>query len=127
MKVKLATTPIVTTDNDPKSPNIEEAKQQRIVMPYSVARGENIVKKMTRKLVENVRPTVMYKGTKLSSFFSAKDKLDDHHCSNIVYYYQRNDDENVNYIGETKVRFGKRIKQHQGVVPPLYSTLKLIT
>ena len=56
----------------------------------------------------------MYKGTKLSSFFSVKDKSDDHHCSNIVYYYQRNDDENVDYIGGTKVRFGKRIKQHQG-------------
>ena len=114
MKVKLATTPIVTTDNDPKSPNIEEAKQQCIVMPYAGARGEKIMKKIRRKLPENVRPKVMYKGTKLSSFFSAKDKLDDHHCSNIVYYYQRNDNENVDYIGETKVRFRKRIKQHQG-------------
>ena len=40
MEVKLATTPIVTTDNDPKSPNIEEVKQQCIVMPYAGARGE---------------------------------------------------------------------------------------
>ena len=113
MKVKLATTLIVTADNDPKSPDIEEAKQQCIVMPYAGARGENIMKKITRKLPENVQPKVKNKGTKLSSFFSAKDKLDDHHCSNIVYYYQRNDDENVDYRGETKVRFGKRFKQHQ--------------
>ena len=69
-----------------------------------------LLKKITRKLPENVRPKVMYKGTKLSSFFSAaKDKLADHHCSNIVYYYQRNDDEKVDYIGETKVRFGYRL------------------
>ena len=88
MKVKLATTPIVTTDNDPKSPNIEEAKQQCIVISYAGARGEKFVKNITRKLPENVRPKVMSKGTKLSSFYSAKDKLDDHHCSNIVYYYQ---------------------------------------
>ena len=79
-------------------------------MPYAETRGEKITKKITRKLPENVRPKVMYKGTKLSSVFSAKDKLDDHHCSNIVYYYQRNDDENVEYIGKTKVRFVKRIK-----------------
>ena len=46
-------------------------------MPYAGARGEKIMKKMTRKLPENVWPKVMYKGTKLSSFVSAKDKLDD--------------------------------------------------
>ena len=115
MKAKLATTtPIVTTDSDPNPLNIEDAKQQCIVIPYAGARGEKIMKKIVRNLPENVRPKVMYKGTKLSSFFSVKDKSDDHHCSNIVYYYQRNDDENVDYIGETKVRFGKRIKQHQG-------------
>ena len=72
MKVKLATTPIVTADNDPKSPNIEEAKQQCIVMPYAGARDEKIMKKITRKLPENVRPKVMYKGTELSSFSPPK-------------------------------------------------------
>ena len=104
MKAKLATTtPIVTTDSDPNPLNIEDAKQQCIVIPYAGARGEKIMKKIVRNLPENVRPKVMYKGTKLSSFFSVKDKSDDHHCSNIVYYYQRNDDEKVDYIGETKV------------------------
>ena len=37
------------------------------------------------------------------------------HCSDVVYYYKSNA-ENIKdeYVGETKCRFGKRIKEYQG-------------
>ena len=50
----------------------------------------------------------------LSTFFSVKDKVEKEHCSNIAYYYESKRDESIAYTGETKCRFGKRIKEHQG-------------
>ena len=72
------------------------------------------MKKIANKMPESVRPKVVYNGTKLSTFFSAKDKVQKEHSSNIIYYYENKNDENTAYIGETKCRFGKRIKEHQG-------------
>ena len=48
-----------------------------------------------------------------STFFSVKDKVPKEHCSNLIYYFKRKTDENA-YTGETKMRLGKRIKEHQG-------------
>ena len=83
-------------------------------MPYAGKQGEKVMSKVVKKMPENVRPKIVYTGTKLSTFFSAKDKVQKEHCSNIVYYYENKRDENNNYTGETRVRFGKRIKEHQG-------------
>ena len=64
---------------------------------------------------EKLRPKIVYNDTKISSHFPVKDKIDIMHCSDAVYYYGSNA-ENIkdDYIGETKSRFGKRIKEHQG-------------
>ena len=54
-------------------------------------------------------------GTKLSSScFQLKDKIKDQHCSDLVYHFISETDENATYTGETKCRLGKRIKEHQG-------------
>ena len=60
-------------------------------------------------------PKIVYNGTKISSYFPVKDKIDIMHCSDVVYYYESSA-ENIkdDYVGETKCRFGKRIKEHQG-------------
>ena len=58
--------------------------------------------KITKKIPENVRPKTVYNGTKLSSFFSVKDKVKTEHISNLVYYYQNRRDEDSDYTGETK-------------------------
>ena len=84
-------------------------------MPYAGTKRETILKKAIKKIPEKVRPKIVYKGTKLSTFFSVKDKIKMHHLSNIVYYYKSGKEDRVDYIGETKCRFGKRIKEHQGV------------
>ena len=83
-------------------------------MPYAGKQGEKIMSKIAKKMPEKVRPKIVYNGTKLSTFFSVKDKVKKEHQSNIIYYYEKETDENTTYTGETKVRFGKRIKEHQG-------------
>ena len=87
----------------------EELNRPHMIMPYAGTRGETILKKAIMKIPEKVRPKIIYKGTKLSTFSSVKDKIKMHHLSNIVYYYKSGKEDHIDYIGETKCRFGKRI------------------
>ena len=112
MKEKMTTPTNVEEENT--SDNEQENTQPYMIVPYAGKQGEKIMKKVVNKMPEEVRPKIVYNGTKLSTFFSAKDKIQKEHCSNIVYYYQSKNDEDIAYIGETKCRFGKRIVEHQG-------------
>ena len=85
-----------------------------MIMPYAGERGEKVMKKVMRKIPEDVRPRIVYTGTKLSSFFPVKDEIKDKYISNIVYYFDSASENNVDYTGETKCRWGKRIVEHQG-------------
>ena len=85
-----------------------------MIVPYAGKQGEKILTKIVKKMPETVRPKIVYNGTKLSTFFSAKDKVQKKHSSNIIYYYQSKHDEETAYIGETRCRLGKRILEHQG-------------
>ena len=60
-----------------------------------------------------MRPKIVYNGTKLTRYFSVKDKTKNEYLSNIIYRYNSSKEDNVDYTGETKCRFGKRIKEHQ--------------
>ena len=92
----------------------EEKKIPYLVLPYMGEKGAKIAKMLKRKIPENIRPKVLYKGTKLSTFFSTKDRIKDMHCSNLVYEYRGSGGElRDDYIGETKCRLGTRIQQHQ--------------
>ena len=108
------TTSTDTTDEDTLTEENEEKKQPFIIVPYAGKQGEKIMSKIAKKMPEEVRPRIVYNGTKLSTFFSVKDKVEKEHCSNIVYFYQSKWDDNTTYTGETKCRFGKRIREHQG-------------
>ena len=99
---------------EPPNSQNEEPKQPYMVMPYAGKRGEKVLKKITNRLPEKLRPRIVYTGTKLSTMFRLKDKIDDQYCSDLVYYFQSSREENVTYTGETKCRLGKRIKEHQG-------------
>ena len=106
------------TTSSSETSSSEESEEERdngryILMPYAGKQGEKIMKNLQRKLPENVRPKIVYKGTKLSSHFPIKDKISKLHSSNLVYYYKSSDpfDED-DYTGETKVRLGKRIGEH---------------
>ena len=123
-KVKNKVTPIqpnpLNTEPDRELPEEEasedqEVQKQCLILPYAGEKGEKILKKLKRKIPADIRPRVIYNGTKLSTFFSAKDKIDRLHNSNLVYYYKGSgglirDD----YTGETKCRIGKRIEEHCG-------------
>ena len=57
---------------------------------------------------KKVRPMIFYHGTKLSTFFSEKDKVQKENSSNIIYHYQSKHDKETAYIGKKKCRFGNR-------------------
>ena len=97
-----------TSDNDEKMD-----KQPFMILPYAGSKGEKIIKKLQRRMPKKIKPKIIYNGTKLSSQFSVKDKIEILHCSNIVYYYKGSNNNN-DYTGETKCRLGKRIREHQG-------------
>ena len=63
-------------------------------------------------LPQNIKPRFTYKGTKLGSFFSVKDKVDEAHQTNLVYSYTPRGGSRVEYIGETNVRLGRRAQEH---------------
>ena len=104
MKEKFSASLTATPASQPEPSDTEEKKQPYMIMPYAGARGEKIMKKIVRKMPENVRPKIVYNGTKLSSFFSVKDEVQKKHCSNIVYYYKSNREENVDYTGHTVLK-----------------------
>ena len=86
----------------------KERAQPFLVVPYAGERGEKIMKKLRNQLPEKFKPRIVYTGTKLSSFFQLKDKVPEKYCSNLVYYYNSQSEENTDYTGETKCRIGKR-------------------
>ena len=91
-----------------------EKKRPVLVLSFLGEKGNKVIKVLNNKLPEKIRPTMVYKGTKLSAFFPAKDKVDDAHCSNLVYHYRGSGGEQRDdYTGETKCRLRMRIEQHQ--------------
>ena len=75
------------------------------------------MKKLRNQLPEKFKPSIVYNGTKLSSFFQLKDKVPEKYCSNLVYYYNSQSEENTDYTEETKCRIGKRHKDQKGADP----------
>ena len=63
-------------------------------------------------LPTNIKPRFVYKGTKLGSFFSVKDKVDIKHQTNLIYNYTPPGSSIVAYVGETNVRHGRRTYEH---------------
>ena len=115
VKEKFSSTATNGTEEVPtENKDDDEKAQPFVIMPYAGRGGEKVMSKITKKIPENVRPKIVYTGTKLSSFFSVKDKVKTEHLSNLVYYYQNRRDEDSDYTGETKGRYGKRIGEHQG-------------
>ena len=89
-----------------------------ITLPYKGSKGEHWVKTLKKAVAEvvpeRVVPRFIFKGRKLGSFFSTKDKVNEKHLSKIVYGFNVHTMEsNINhYIGETRVRHETRIYEH---------------
>ena len=80
-------------DNSPiEQPNSENAEvTPYMCLPYKGTDGERVVRDFKRSLrnvlPSKIKPRFLYKGTKLGTFFSVKDKVDKVHQSNLVYVY----------------------------------------
>ena len=88
-----------------------------ICLPYFGKEGENILNKFKDELRGFLRPTTIrprfiFNGKKLGSFFSNKDKIKKEHLSDLVYGYSMEEANNIDYVGETNVRFGARTYEH---------------
>ena len=93
-------------------------------LPYKGKQGEGILndfKSTVKKfLPKNVTPRIVYQGKKLGSFFKIKDKIKTEHQSDLVYGYANNlsggnkhkEKGDLEYVGETGVRYGTRIHEH---------------
>ena len=61
-----------------------------------------------------MKPEISVKGTKLASYFSNKDKVVDKHTTDFIYGYKFGEFHQCkgSYVGETRRRKQKRIKEH---------------
>ena len=81
-----------------------------IILPYQGFQGDALLKgfrKVLREcLPQNVVPRLIYKGKKLGSFFTIKDKIDSKHISGIVYGFNvpHMEVNVIHYVGEINVR-----------------------
>ena len=104
------------SDDQQSDADIDEnsTKKLQICLPYQGGKGERVTRKMKNYLkncLPNVETRVTFKGTRLSSNFSIKDKIQNQHKHNIVYEGQCPDCD-ANYIGETERRFIIRANEH---------------
>ena len=89
-----------------------------ICLPYKGVEGEKVLQVFKRSLrsvlSDKVKPRFVYKGTKIGSFFSVKDKVEYKHQSNLVYGYVPKNETALRdgYIGQTKVRMERRTQEH---------------
>ena len=88
----------------------------QICLPYQGGKGELVTKKMKSYLKNSLPSTetrITFKGSRLSSKFSIKDKIEDNHKHNVVYECKCPDCE-ASYIGETGRRLEVRTNEHAG-------------
>ena len=87
-----------------------------ICLPYKGSSGEKVMKNLkntlSNMLPNIIKPRFIYKGTKIGSFFSVKDKIDKAHRSDLVYGYTEKEESDLGYVGETNVRIERREQEH---------------
>ena len=105
-----------STDNSPV-----ESKLYMLKLPYASKEGEGIVKSLKntlkRNLPNNQEVRIVHNGTKLSKHFNIKDKVDEKHRSNIIYYKPECKNKKCkegSYVGETARRKIIRTDEHAG-------------
>ena len=88
-----------------------------ICLPFGGLEGERVWRRFKfdigKILPKEIQPRLIYKGTKVGSYFQIKDKVKTEHQTDLVYGYKPSGKSlEEGYIGETHVRFGARRKQH---------------
>ena len=107
---------ITTTDSTAAESDV---KTPLLILPYAGNAGEKIIKSLqnhlSRKLPENVKPKIIYTGTKLQSKFNLKDGIPSANKHGVIYKVKcANENCDEFYIGETGRRLWERVKDHNG-------------
>ena len=102
----------ITTNNDEKDTLI-------LQLPFRGTEGESLIRRLKNSLRQNlpnnIECRIVHTGSKLSQFFSLKDKVDEKHLSNFIYKFDcRNKKCNENYVGETARHKEIRENDHAG-------------
>ena len=113
-----------TSENNNTSDEIppeESDKKQTLILkvPFRGDKGQTLIKSLENTLKRTIENKINYRivhtGTKLSRYFSLKDKVNAKHLSNFIYKHLcRNRKCDDDYIGETSRRKEKREGEHGG-------------
>ena len=102
-------------------PPEESDKKQTLILkvPFRGDKGQTLIKSLENTLKRTIENKINYRivhtGTKLSRYFSLKDKVNAKHLSNFIYKHLcRNRKCDDDYIGETSRRKEKREGEHGG-------------
>ena len=104
--------------NEPQTNTTDNSESElQLFLPCLGKQGIQLLSKMKNQLKKsipsNVKTCITYKGTKLSSQFSMKDRSRFDHRHNIVYFSCcLNVNCNETYVGETDSRIKERIIDH---------------
>ena len=73
---------------DQKNP--QEQKVHSLLLPFASSKGTTIVKNLNKTLknllLSNVKTRITYTGQKLNSRFQIKDKINEKHKHDLIYY-----------------------------------------
>ena len=105
------------SEEEPTEEEDEITTKPYICLPFKGQEGEKIVRRfrndICKVLPKEIKPRIIYKGTKVGSYFRVKDKVKTEHQTDLIYGYKPSGKTfKEGYIGETHVRFGARRKQH---------------
>ena len=89
-----------------KQPNPQEQKVHSLLLPFAGPKGTTIVKNLNKTLKDvlpsNVKTRVTYAGQKLNSRFQIKDKVNEKHKHDLIYYAKCPEAScTQKYLGET--------------------------
>ena len=93
--------------------------KQTLFLPYAGEKRSSIVrsleKQLKRSLPDNLKPNVVFTGTKLSSNFNVEDPVPFTEKHDIIYTSVCETKScNENYVGECARRLYERVKDHNG-------------
>ena len=96
----------------------KEGRTLILKVPFRGQKGEALLKNMNNTLKRSLPETnfrIVHTGTKLSKYFSLKDKTNKQHMSNFIYKHGcKNKKCKDDYVGETGRRRTKRTGEHAG-------------
>ena len=100
-------------------PNPQEKKVNSLLLPFADSKGTTIVKNLDKAL-KNVLPSkvktrITYTGQKLSSRFQIKDKINEKHKHDLIYYTKCPEEFCAEaYLGEIGRRIIEQVADHAG-------------